>query len=83
MVRRLTARISDGELQSSGAREFSAAMTKLCDSPPKFYNLDVWQTRWSRRGKHLARWQRDTHLTSRHRHDGCRRLDDASRCENV
>ncbi|MGH3782162.1 MAG: hypothetical protein ACRDRO_16470 [Pseudonocardiaceae bacterium] len=24
--------------------EFSAAMAKLCDGPPKFYNLDVWQT---------------------------------------
>ena len=24
--------------------EFSAAMTKLCDGPAKFYNLDVWQT---------------------------------------
>ncbi|HEX4103826.1 MAG: hypothetical protein WAN20_11630 [Pseudonocardiaceae bacterium] len=24
--------------------EFSAAMGKLCDGPPKFYNLDVWQT---------------------------------------
>ena len=25
--------------------EFSAQMAKLCDGPPKFYNLDVWQTR--------------------------------------
>ncbi|MGH3981407.1 MAG: hypothetical protein ACRDST_01625 [Pseudonocardiaceae bacterium] len=25
--------------------EFSAAMAKLCDGPPKFYNLDVWDTR--------------------------------------
>ncbi|PZS18376.1 MAG: hypothetical protein DLM60_11965 [Pseudonocardiales bacterium] len=24
--------------------EFSAAMAKLCDGPPTFYNLDVWQT---------------------------------------
>ncbi|MGH3765956.1 MAG: hypothetical protein ACRDS0_07470 [Pseudonocardiaceae bacterium] len=24
--------------------EFSAQMAKLCDGPPKFYNLDVWQT---------------------------------------
>ncbi len=24
--------------------EFSAAMAKLCDGPPKFSNLDVWQT---------------------------------------
>jgi hypothetical protein len=24
--------------------EFSTAMAKLCDGPPKFYNLDVWQT---------------------------------------
>jgi hypothetical protein len=23
--------------------EFSAHMAKLCDGPPKFYNLDVWQ----------------------------------------
>jgi hypothetical protein len=25
-------------------REFSAQLAKLCDGPPKFYNLDVWQT---------------------------------------
>ncbi|MGQ0778604.1 MAG: hypothetical protein ACT4NY_30030 [Pseudonocardiales bacterium] len=25
-------------------REFSAQMTKLCDGPPTFYNLDVWQS---------------------------------------
>jgi hypothetical protein len=24
--------------------EFSAHMAKLCDGPPKFYNLDVWQS---------------------------------------
>ncbi len=24
--------------------DFSAQMAKLCDGPPKFYNLDVWQT---------------------------------------
>ncbi|MGH4011915.1 MAG: hypothetical protein ACRDTH_27770 [Pseudonocardiaceae bacterium] len=24
--------------------EFAAQMAKLCDGPPKFYNLDVWQT---------------------------------------
>ena len=24
--------------------EFAAEMAKLCDGPPKFYNLDVWQT---------------------------------------
>jgi quinol monooxygenase YgiN len=24
--------------------EFSAAMAKLCDGPPNFHNLDVWQT---------------------------------------
>jgi hypothetical protein len=23
--------------------EFSAAMAKLCDGPPKFYNLDIYQ----------------------------------------
>lgn len=25
-------------------REFSAQLAKLCEGPPKFYNLDVWQT---------------------------------------
>ncbi|HEY6422257.1 MAG TPA: hypothetical protein VIY28_03220 [Pseudonocardiaceae bacterium] len=25
--------------------EFAAQMAKLCDGPPKFYNLDVWQSR--------------------------------------
>lgn len=24
--------------------EFSAQMAKLCDGPPKFYNLDVWRS---------------------------------------
>jgi hypothetical protein len=24
--------------------EFAAEMAKLCDGPPKFYNLNVWQT---------------------------------------
>lgn len=24
--------------------EFSAQMAKLCDGPPTFYNLDVWQS---------------------------------------